>query len=298
MFKKYKSLSIDIKKCLTTSLVIGLLFSNIYLLNHIVGEGSQLKNIINIAFICTIFFFLCKCVMLTKPNQRLKSIDTYSLGTIENKVFTPLTNMITVSDVISQNWDIYNDKDRLELIEIMTQSSNHLFMYMNSLFEFLSLVNGKTTLEFQRINIRSIVENVAGQSEILYLRQGINIVIEAPEDFFAEVFVDRNRISQAILHLIDNSVKFSESTKIHILLKKSRNKVIVTICDYGIGVLDLQIKDIFLPFSQIGDENNKNKGLGLGLATVRAIIIAHGGKIWVKNDPELGFVVNFSIALF
>lgn len=115
------------------------------------------------------------------------------------------------------------------------------------------------------------------------------------------VFVraDRDLLTQSVINLIDNAIKFSPSSdRIIVDLSVDKNQIVTTITDFGIGIDKRHHKKIFDRFYRINESQKQTyPGLGIGLFVTAEIIKKHGGKIWVesKQEKETNFVFTLPV---
>ena len=109
--------------------------------------------------------------------------------------------------------------------------------------------------------------------------------------------IDAKLIMQVIINLVDNAIKYTgQGSEIYVKTKKRKDKVIVEVADNGNGISDEQKEKLFDMFYTV-DNNiaDGRRGMGLGLALCRSIIIAHGGEIDVRNNKPSGTVFRFTL---
>lgn len=96
-------------------------------------------------------------------------------------------------------------------------------------------------------------------------------------------------LDRIINNLLDNAVKYTPlKGAIQVSLKKDRDKLILTVCDNGIGIIDEQLHNIFSPYHQISHEKRNTQGIGMGLYITRMIIESLRGNITVSSTPGKG----------
>ena len=106
---------------------------------------------------------------------------------------------------------------------------------------------------------------------------------------------DRHRIEQVIVNLLNNAVKYSPSAdKVIIRAELSEGMLVVTIEDFGIGIDETHIGELFDRFYRV-DGSHNYQGLGLGLFISSEIIKRHGGSISVKSEPGKGSAFTFQL---
>jgi signal transduction histidine kinase len=114
----------------------------------------------------------------------------------------------------------------------------------------------------------------------------ISLNLKTSNQLFAAV--DPDRISQALANIIDNAIKYSlVGGQIDIEIYLSKGNLVIQIKDTGIGILGRDLPRIWDRLFR-GDQSRTQKGLGLGLSLVKAIIQAHKGHVEVSSAPETG----------
>lgn len=111
-----------------------------------------------------------------------------------------------------------------------------------------------------------------------------------------QLFADKNRITQVLINLISNAIKFSpDANKIIVHLSQNKNNIEVSVEDFGMGIEEKNINKIFERFYQASSIKQQSSGLGLGLYIASDIVKKHGGKIWVKVKKGKGSIFTFSL---
>jgi signal transduction histidine kinase len=107
---------------------------------------------------------------------------------------------------------------------------------------------------------------------------------------------DERRITQVLLNLVGNAIKFTEAGEVAVRVTASENAFLVAVADTGPGIREEDREKIFEEFQQSDSSSTKSKGgTGLGLAIAKRIVEMHGGRIWVESTVGKGSTFFFSI---
>ena len=120
-------------------------------------------------------------------------------------------------------------------------------------------------------------------------QQGFRLVVQVADDL-PEVEVDKEALSQALINLVNNAIKYSRDDKfIGIEARRDGDRILVSVMDRGIGIAKSEQKKIFEKFYRAEDSLvHETKGSGLGLSLVRHIMEAHGGSVELESAPGNG----------
>jgi two-component system sensor histidine kinase KdpD len=110
--------------------------------------------------------------------------------------------------------------------------------------------------------------------------------------------MDANWICKVLYHLLENAAKYSDNGKPIVISAEVRDSFVVTsVADHGVGIDDFDKTLIFNKFYRGQSQRYRVQGTGMGLAIVKTIIEAHGGKVDVTSQRGLGSVFSFSLPL-
>jgi signal transduction histidine kinase len=113
-----------------------------------------------------------------------------------------------------------------------------------------------------------------------------------------KIYLDKERISQVIVNLLRNAVKYSpKANNITVGVRALKKRVICTVEDFGVGIVPEEQKKIFNLYYRHPDMKNNFKGLGVGLFISKEIVRAHKGKVWVTSELGKGSKFSFSLPL-
>jgi PAS domain S-box-containing protein len=187
-------------------------------------------------------------------------------------------------------WDRAVVQDSLAVIE---DEADRLTELIENLLDATRLQSGTLSLTRTDLNLEKTAERVVERFTVQSPEH--NFFVDFPEDF-PVILGDEDRLEQVLYNLFSNAVKYSpEGGEIRIRAQARVEQVIVCVSDQGSGIAPADIPHIFDRFYRSPEAIKRTKGTGLGLFLARAVIEAHGGRIWVDPRPERGAQICFSL---
>src|SRR6266700_1561035 len=171
-------------------------------------------------------------------------------------------------------------------LERINEQTGRLTSLIDELMDVSSIRAGKAQLHKRRHDLNVISREVAEDQHLL---TGRPILIDiSPNPVKAQV--DGDRISQVLVNLISNAVKYSpERSPVEITINQDNAQAIIMVRDHGKGIPKEQQERIFETFYRTQDaQSSLKEGLGLGLAISKEIVERHNGRIWVESAPDQG----------
>jgi PAS domain S-box-containing protein len=187
-------------------------------------------------------------------------------------------------------WDSKTVKDSLAVIE---DEADHLAELIDNLLDASRLEAGALAVNASDLSLPRLADRVGERYRTQTNKH--KIVADFPADF-PIVLADEQRISQVLLNLISNAVKYSpKGGEVRITGQVRPEHVVVCVEDQGPGIPPGDVPHVFDRFYRAGETARSTKGAGLGLYLTRAIIEAHGGSIWVDPKYKEGARICFSL---
>ena len=149
----------------------------------------------------------------------------------------------------------------------------------------------------QRLNFGALCEELVESMQEQWMAKEQTMVVDIPQDL-PPVHGDRDRLSQVVLNLLDNAIKYTAmGGEISLaLLHRTTYKVQASICDTGPGIPEAAQELIFQEGVRLND--GPANGYGIGLAVCRQLVLAHHGKIWVNSRPDQGSCFHFTLPVY
>ncbi len=188
-----------------------------------------------------------------------------------------------------------NEKQH-QYIDAVLKEVNRVEKYIKSFLDIVRMEAGQINLARELCDLTRLFADVIDSAMIKASQKGIKIDLDIPEDM-PLIFVDKTQFQRVILNLLDNAIKYSpRDSVVRIRCRDTEKNIMITVEDNGPGIQEEDLPYIFDPFYRANYSGNV-EGCGIGLAIVKTIVEAHGGKVWVKNKkpPAHGAIFCLSI---
>jgi two-component system phosphate regulon sensor histidine kinase PhoR len=256
------------------------------------------NNLILIAILLLVLLFAVVFVYrAVKKELELAQLKADFVSNVSHELRTPLALISMFAETLELE-RVKNDDKKKEYYSIISQEANRLGRIVNSILNFAKMEAGKRKFTFEPTNINEVVNNIYQTYSYHLQNKGFKFGKEL-SDNLPEVVIDSEAISEAVINLIDNAVKYSDDKK-EVVLKtgRSNDAVYIEVSDKGIGIAPNEQKKIFEKFYRISSGLIHNvKGTGIGLSLVKQIVEAHKGKIELKSNPGEGSTFTIIIPI-
>ncbi|MEN6616854.1 MAG: HAMP domain-containing sensor histidine kinase, partial [Syntrophorhabdus sp.] len=238
---------------------------------------------------------------LNKMCEKLKEVDTMKSGffsAMSHELRTPLASIKQGISLLHDRLGGSMPEKQKRLLVILSEETARLIDLVNSLLEFSKLEAGMMPFALRENDLPSLVKKVVGEIAPLIEAKKIDVRLKFGNGKqVPPVNLDRDRILQALRNLVGNAVKFTPAEgKISIDIYIQNNFLECSVRDTGPGIPKEHLDLVFEKFHQFPHQGSGGiKGTGLGLAFVKHIIFAHGGKVWVTSEPGEGSTFFFSL---
>jgi signal transduction histidine kinase len=176
------------------------------------------------------------------------------------------------------------------------KSGRHLLGLINDVLDFSKIEAGQLTLAINPYSIKDVIQSVVASTQSLATEKNLALKITVPPGLPA-ASGDERRISQVLLNLVGNAIKFTDSGEVRVEVTSTDGSFEVAVSDTGPGIAEADQDKIFEEFRQAeGSTSAQRKGgTGLGLAIAKRIVELHGGKIWVESEVGKGSKFTFTL---
>jgi Na+/proline symporter/nitrogen-specific signal transduction histidine kinase len=239
---------------------------------------------------------------LRAANERLKELDKLKddfVATVSHEVRTPLTSIRSFSEILRDNPDL-DLEQRQEFVGIIVQESERLSRLLNDILDLAKMEAGTSEWRIVQFAPKAVIEHALAATAGLFAQaRHVSLTTQIADDL-PEIRGDADRLTQVIVNLIANAVKFSpkQNGRIWLEARQEDGSLRVDVRDNGVGIAKNDQAKIFERFQQAGNTlTDKPQGTGLGLPISRQILQRFGGDIWVKSELGKGATFSFRIPL-
>ncbi|EAU43023.1 putative sensor histidine kinase transmembrane protein [Fulvimarina pelagi HTCC2506] len=217
---------------------------------------------------------------------------TTFLANMSHELRTPLNAILGFSDIMRQQMlgPIGSEKYTGYAHDIH-ESGEFLLQLIDDILDMQKIETGRTTMLRRIFDLTEAVAESARMIEASVARRQIDLVVEQPEKL--NIYADRRAVTQILMNLMSNAVKFSDAGgEVRVSVKERSGAVLLSITDRGEGISQCNLAKIGRPFEQTESEwTRTKKGTGLGLAIARSLTELHGGRFRIASTLGEGTIV-------
>jgi signal transduction histidine kinase/CheY-like chemotaxis protein len=222
------------------------------------------------------------------------------LAMMSHEIRTPMNGMLGVADLLRAK---STDPTQKRLLDVLAASGSSLMRIINDILDFSKMEAERLDLRVKPFELGSLLDEI----ELLLGAQArgkqLSLVVQADENLPAAVSGDRQRLSQVLLNLGTNAIKFTDHGEVRLIVRRLADsadeaRLEFTMLDSGIGMDAAAMSRLFTPFTQVAEaRRHLGGGTGLGLVIAHKLVTLMGGKIAVRSEPTKGSSFSFAIEL-
>ena len=225
--------------------------------------------------------------------RRLETVRRDFISNVSHELRTPLASLKALAETLQEGALEDPPAARRFIIRMETEIDN-LTQLVNELLELSRIESGKVPLSFHRIKPCDLLRPATERMSLQVERAGLEFILDCQEELPA-VFADPDRITQVLINLIHNAVKFTPpGGKITVSAYRDGDHIVFFVRDTGVGIAGKDLTRIFERFYK-ADRARAGGGTGLGLSIARHMIESHGGVIWAESEEQIGSTFNFTL---
>jgi len=261
-----------------------------------VAQASFEKSLLLTAFVlCLLLVGIILTLRAASREMSLAAAKSSFVSNVSHELKTPLALIRLYAETLELD-RVKDEQQGKDFLRTINGETRRLTQLINNILDFSKIEAGRKEYRFVSSDVAEIVETVLRTYEYQLRDAGFEVSTRIDQGL-PMVAIDAEAISQAVVNLLNNATKYSEDAKkIEVAVAARDSHIAIEVADHGIGILRSEQQKIFEKFYRVSTTLVHNtKGSGLGLALVKHVVEAHGGRVLV--DSELGRGSRFTILI-
>ncbi|HWP08032.1 MAG TPA: HAMP domain-containing sensor histidine kinase [Polyangiaceae bacterium] len=240
-----------------------------------------------------VIFGLIVIVVAAAQERRLANLKSDFVANVSHELKTPLSLVRMFSELL-QSGRVENDEKRRQYLQIIVGESDRLASLIENVLDFAKVERGRQAYHFAEASLGDVVTRAVDVCRLRAEREGTELELEPPPAL-GSARIDERALEIAVINLIDNAMKYAPG-HVSVSVRRAPGALEIRVADRGPGIAPEDRKRIFERFVRGKPTEGKQvRGSGIGLALVKHIAEAHGGKAWVEPGTPKGSVFVLSV---
>jgi signal transduction histidine kinase len=233
-------------------------------------------------------FGIALTLRATSRQVRLAQMKSAFVSNVSHELKTPLALIRLFAETLELG-RVKSPEKANEYYRIISSESRRLTQLINNILDFAKIEAGRKEYQFTPCDVAALVDEVLQSYEYQIKGSGFELTKNIDRTL-SPIPADPDAISQALLNLLNNAIKYSTDVRrIHLTVGARNGYVEIQVADQGIGIPASEHERVFEKFFRVSNGLvHDTKGSGLGLALVKHIVEAHGGRVLLESSPGAG----------
>ncbi|MDP3352930.1 MAG: tetratricopeptide repeat-containing sensor histidine kinase [Flavobacteriaceae bacterium] len=231
-----------------------------------------------------------------KDLEELNDTKDRFFSIIGHDLKNPMNSIIGFSDLLSENYNKYDDEKRSKFINIIRNSAHRSNELLENLLTWAQSQSNSIEYNPIRISLKKSIEEVFGLLNVQASKNGISL--QSNFSVNCDVIADRNMLLTILRNLVSNAIKFSNHNSVVSIIVTPHDKFCeITVKDTGDGIPENEVEFLFDLHNKSKITKKSKSGSGLGLLLCKDFVEKQGGKIWVNSKINEGSEFTFTLPL-
>jgi len=214
--------------------------------------------------------------------RKLDNLKKDVLMNVSHELKTPVA-------VIKGTTELLEESDTMDEVKKIVKTLRHGLIRLENVVDELVYASYIEIKPEKKAAIKEVIKNAVEKAKPLSKEKNIKIRVMVQEEI-PPIKIDDSAVSHALYCLINNGIKFNKTGgEVLVEAAKKGNEIEIVVSDNGIGISKENLEKLFTPLYQVEQQATRRyEGIGLGLANVKRVVEAHGGRIWAKSEQGAG----------
>ncbi len=225
---------------------------------------------------------------LTRRETEMARLKSDFVANVSHDLKTPLSVIRMFGETLEMG-RVTSEGQRQEYYQVITRETERLSRLIDDVLDFSRIEGGRRTYRIAPAAVEPLIRETLDAFAYPLAQEGFKVDVRMDPDL-PDVPMDGDAVGHALANLVDNAIKYSADRKsLRIDAARRDGGVTITVADEGIGIPRDEQAKIFEKFYRVGrSETQSRRGSGVGLALVRHVAEAHGGRVTVESEPGAG----------
>ena len=224
--------------------------------------------------------------------ENANSAKSTFLASMSHELRTPLNGILGYAQLLQRESEI-SEAHRAKA-QIIERSGQHLLTLLNDILDLSKIEARRMDLLISRCDIRSFLHDLVGLFKLRAEEKHIAFTLEVDPKLPHQIELDEKRLRQILFNLLGNAIKFTDQGGVHFRVSWQPGMLRCDIRDSGRGIASSDLRHIFEPFRQVGDQSFQ-EGTGLGLPITERLVEMMEGRLEVESEPGAGSLFWFEV---
>lgn len=220
---------------------------------------------------------------------------------VSHELRTPINLVVGFSELMLSSPETYGDVSLPDQyvadLTTLHSSARHLQGLIDDILDLSQIDVGEMPVLKDIAEVGAIVHEAVATARQLLERKGLAVEVDVASDL-PLLHVDRLRIRQVLLNLLNNASRFTDHGGVRIRAYEAGQEVVIEVTDTGVGIASQDLSKLFEPYHQLDRSPTRSRGgTGLGLAISKKFVDLHGGRIWAWSSGVVGRGSTFAFAI-
>jgi PAS domain S-box-containing protein len=258
-------------------------------------DGTPFWNLLSITPVRNsagnVTHFIGVQVDITKRKE-IERLKNELVATVSHELRTPLASLRGFAELMLQR--VYTPAQQREFLRIIHQEAMRLGKLIDDFLDLQRMESGRETWRFEDVDLKPALDETLALFTPTTTQHTLRLEVD---ERLPRVRANTDRVRQALVNLIANAIKFSPAGgEVRVAARAEPDAVTLSVRDHGIGMSPEAMRELFTKFYRVDNaETRRIGGTGLGLALVKEIATAHGGRVWVESALGAGSTFHLTL---